>query len=148
MQKFILFNEYENRDNPKQPYQGFYCEIDLMNAYSKAFDKILDMVLSREDGRGFEYAVTRFFKKVHPAKYEKKLRGYRSLMREYVKGGNENEAGIVCEIDYDELSPKNKADFRKYCSRFENRMERLTIDDYDFEPRFHVSRGSDNLTEF
>ncbi len=148
MQKFILFNEIKNRDNPKQPYQGFYCELDLMNAYSQAFDEILDKTLDREDGRAFEFAVYRFLKKVHPAKYRKKLKGYRSLKREYLKGGKENEAGVVVRLDYDKLSLKNKKDFEKYCSRFEKRMERLTIDNFDFEPKYHVSRGSNNLTEF
>lgn len=139
MQKFILFQD-------GKPKKGFYCEIDLMNEYSRMFDQIstaAEKSKKGKDGKAQEWALYRFFKRIQPAKYIKAKRGYRSLMREYIKGENENEAGIVVNLDWETLSPKSKLDFNKFCRRFEKRLERLTIDNYNFEPEEKITHGID-----
>ncbi len=133
MQKFILFKN-------DKPYQGFYLELDLMNAYSKAFDDYLEYEYKM--GKDRNYAIYRFFKKVHPAKREKKIHGYVSLMKEYVKGNPElNEAGVVLDLDWEELDDESKKLFYKFSRRFENRLKRMSEknDPSLFEPTIPAS---------
>ena len=139
MQKFILFKD-------GKPWKGFYLEIDVMNAYSQAFDELLRF--EELVGKNYDYAVYRFFKRFQPAKWVKAQKGYKSLMKEYIIGDRANdEDGIVTKIEWDELSDENRKQFNKYSDRFKKRLEKMrNMNDLSvFEPEYKISNGGGGL---
>ena len=140
--RYILFKD-------GRPWKGVFDEVDFMNQYSQAFDDTLKEVLRRK-WRGkndYLFAVRRFFKRIQPATWDYANKCYKSLMREYVVGANADEAGVVLNINYEELPTASKEQFRIWEQWFRTHLKNLNAAKDFAPPKFGVTKGSNYLTE-
>lgn len=140
--RYILFKD-------GKPWKGMFNEVDFINEYDHSFEALLreaeDRICSLELAR--EYAITKFFKIYHPVEWDPNTKGYRSLMREYIIGANENEGSVVYGIDWEELDSKERSLFNFLDSEFKELLGLLNgLQRFD-QPVFGVTRGTGALSK-
>ncbi len=139
--RYILFKD-------GKPWKGLFDELDFMNEYDHVFRDFLHEAKLRwpTEEMAIEMAITKFFRTVQPATFDSSIKGYRSLLREYILGENEDEGSIVYGIDWEDLDLKERSLFQYFAEEFEDLLSGLNKAKKFETPMFGVSRGTGALS--
>lgn len=140
--RYILFKD-------GKPWKGLFSELDFMNEYDHAFRNLLHEMKLRwpTEEIATEQAIVKFFRIFQPATFDSSIKGYRSLLKEYILGENEDEGSIVFGIDWADLDLKERSLFKYFCEEFEDLLNGLNQAKKFDAPVFGVSRGTGALSE-
>lgn len=139
--RYILFKD-------GKPWKGLFDELDFMNEYDHSFRDLLQEAQDRWPTEiAEEQAIIKFFRTIQPAIFDSRIKGYRSLLKEYILGANEDEGSIVYGIDWADLDFKERSLFKYFCDEFEDLLNGLNeIKQFD-TPVFGVTRGTGALSK-
>lgn len=139
--KYILFKD-------GKPWKGMFNEVDFINEYDHTYQGLFKQVEEKliNGQLAEDIAIAKFFKRFHPAMWDPSIKGYRSLLREYILGANEDEGSVVYGIDWEDLNLKHRCLFEFREREFGCLLDHLNRIKRFEKPMFGVTRGTGVLS--